>query len=120
MQEDRDIGLLIDKKIAEGKDPVRVVTIKEHQHALDLWEPLCDTGSKVGNSPLLLLPEFYAYAGAEKDVLDQLARVFWANLYVSCHDLLMIISIFKVLLTLLIWFQSGLSLDGKSNIWSSG
>ena len=75
--------MLIDKKIAETKGSIRVVPVKQHQHALDLWESLCDTGSKLDNSPLLLLPENYAFAEAEKKVLQQLSRVFWANIYVS-------------------------------------
>lgn len=59
-----------------------MVKVKDGQHALDLWETLCDTGDEVANQPLLILPDSYTFSGSESEALLELARIFWANVYV--------------------------------------
>ena len=83
VQEDQSIQKQITSKIGSSKEPVKVIDVTANQHALDMWEPLCDTGKTIPNEPLLILPDSYAFADDKSLILKKMAEIFWANELVS-------------------------------------
>lgn len=82
MKEDEDIQKKIAAQIASSSEAVKVIELKVNQHALDLWEGLCEIDGPIPDDPLLLLPDSYAFSGERRATLKRLAEVYWANFYV--------------------------------------
>ena len=82
VKEDEDIRKKIAAQIASSSEAVKVIELKVNQHALDLWEGLCEIDGPIPDDPLLLLPDSYTFSGERRATLKRLAEVYWANFYV--------------------------------------
>lgn len=86
MQDDKKLLKRVDNEFLSVKEAVRVVTVRERHHALQLWESICQTGEALEElPPLLLMPEGYAFAGEKDELLLEMAKVFRVNQLVSQH-----------------------------------